>query len=93
MKLDEIISNDVILEYEDMSDLASQALNDPAGDMFARQDNMSRKPGQSRKPVISLKHIHKLKLIQAAKIEEFEKRKVLMGLMYAVPQEEEGGGI
>lgn len=93
MKIDEIISKDVILEYEDMSDLASQALNDPASDTFARQDNISRRPGQSRKPVISLKHIHKLKLIQAAKREEFEKRKILMGLMYAVPQEEEGGDI
>ena len=89
MKLDENISKKPLLEYEDMSDLASQALNDPASDEFARQDNISRRPGQSRKPTISLKHIHKLKLIQAAKREEFEKRKVLMNLMYAVPQEEE----
>ena len=89
MKIDEIISKKTILEYEDLSDLASQALNDPSSDMFARQDNVSKRPGQSRKPVISLKHIHKLKLIQAAKREEFEKRKLLMGLMYAVPQSEE----
>ena len=89
MKIDEIIFKDFILEYEDMSDLASQALNDPASDMLAKQDNISRRPGQSRKPVISLKHIHKLKLIQAARREEFEKRKILMSLMYAVPQGDE----
>lgn len=89
MKINEIISKDKILEYEDFSDLASMALNDPASDEFGAQDNISHKPGRSRKPLITLKHIHKLKLIQAAKREEMEQRKLLMGLMYASPSDEE----
>ena len=89
VKIDEIISKKKILEYEDFTDLTSRALNDPASDEFGRQNNIDNRPGKARKPVITLKHIHKLKLIQAAKREEFEKRKLLMGLMYAAPAEEE----
>lgn len=88
MKIDEIISKKLILEYEDFSDLASMALNDPSSDELGKQNNSDR-PGKSRKPFISLKHIHKLKLIQAAKREEMDKRKLLMRLMYSVPTGEE----
>ena len=90
MKLDEIItSENVLKEYEDFSYLASHALSDPSSDELGRQKNAAEHPGLSRKPVLSLKHIHKLKLIQAAKREEFEKRKLLMGVMYAIPEKEE----
>ena len=89
MKIDELISKEKLKEYEDFSYLASRALSDPSSDELGRQNNVAVHPGPSRKPVISLKHIHKLKLIQAAKREEFEKRKLLMGVMYAIPEKEE----
>lgn len=89
MKLDEIITKKSITENEDFSDLASQALSDPATDELGRQKNKISRPGPLRTPYITLKHIHKLKLIKAARIEEFEKRKLLMGLMYAVPEKED----
>lgn len=90
MKIDEIISKDKIMEYEDFSDLTSMALNDPSQDEMGVQNNNDRY-GSSRKPFITLKHIHKLKLIQAAKREELEQRKLLMGLMYGVQDSDEEG--
>jgi len=88
VKINEIISDNIILEYENFSDIASKSINDPTNDEFGRQNNMTRRPGESRKPVISLRHIHKLKLSQAAKKEELENRKILMTLMYAQTPEE-----
>lgn len=81
--------DELLVEYENFSNISSMTMNDPMIDEFGMQDR-SRKRGQSRKPLISLRHIHKLKLIHAAKRIEHEKRKKLMGLMYAVPTEEAG---
>lgn len=90
MKIIEIYSKskELVYEEENFSDIASMAINDPMSDELGTQNN-ERKAGQSRKPLISLKHIHKLKLIQLAKQIEHEKRKTLMGLMYAAPEETE----
>lgn len=88
MKIDEIISKQKIMEYEDFSDLASMGLNNPSEDEMGIQNN-NDKYGSSRKPFITLRHVHKLKLVQAAKREELEKRKLLMGLMYSIPSGEE----
>ncbi len=88
MKIIEIYSKskETVYEDEDYSDIASIAISDPITDELGSQ-NKERKRGQSRKPLVSLRHIHKLKLIQIAKRTEHEKRKSLMGLMYAVPEE------
>lgn len=88
MKIDEIVIKN-LKEGEDFSDLASQALSDPNSDELGRQKNNKPSRGAARSPIITLKHIHKLKLIQAAKREEFEKRKLLMGIMYATSSGEE----
>lgn len=87
MKINEIISKERIMEYENFSDLASQALNDPNEDEMGKQTNTNKM--KSRKPLITLKHIHKLKLVQVAKRQEMEQRRLLMGLMYAVSSNEE----
>lgn len=43
----------------------------------------------NRKPHLSLRHINRLKKIQQAKREEFTQRKILMGLMYSDPDDEQ----
>jgi len=88
MKLSEFVPKEIMLEFEDFSDLASLTLNNPEQDDLSKQNNSNRYD-KSRKPLISLRHIHKLKLIQAAKQIEMEERKKLMGLMYSVPNDEE----
>ena len=65
-------------------DLHLDARQDPADDDFVRQSDEHR-----RKPVITLRHINKLKRMKLAQRAEQEKRKSLLGIMYAVPSGEE----
>ncbi len=65
-------------------DLRLDARQDPADDDFVRQSDEHR-----RKPVITLRHINKLKRMKMAQRAEQEKRKTLLGLMYAAPTGEE----
>ncbi len=65
-------------------DLGLDARQDPADDAFIQQSDEHR-----RKPVITLRHINKLKRMKMAQRSEQEKRKTLLGLMYAAPTGEE----
>lgn len=54
-----------------------------------RYDDAPEHQPNRRTPVISLRHIHRLAAIKAAQRREMEHRKIVMGLMYAVKDEDE----
>lgn len=72
-----------IFENEFM-DLSLRSHITPEDDKSGVQSDSTR-----RKPVITLRHINKLKRMKYAQREEQEKRKKLIGLMYATPSGEE----
>lgn len=72
-----------IFENEFM-DLSLQSHITPEDDKSGVQSDDTR-----RKPVITLRHVNKLKRMKYAQREEQEKRKKLIGLMYAPPAAEE----
>lgn len=69
-------------------DLRLNSRQDPSEDNYVAQSDEHR-----RKPVITLRHINKLKRMKMAQRAEKEKRKVLLGLMYAAPTGEEEAAI
>lgn len=79
--------NEISFIYEDDGsnmDLHLNARQDPSEDAYVQQSDEHR-----HKPVITLRHINKLKRMKSAQRDEQEKRKVLLGLMYAAPSGEE----
>jgi len=54
-----------------------------------RYDDEPDRPFNKRKPLISLRYIHQLKKIKAIQQKEDEQRRILMGLMYGMRDENE----
>lgn len=73
-------------EFLDQRDLET-AIYDPARDEVG-----VRNPSKSRQPVLTLKILNRLKKTRALRKLEDLKREDLLGIMYATPEEEAGGG-
>jgi hypothetical protein len=75
-----------LLEFLDQQDLET-ALYDPS------QDEVSnRVPNDTRKPVLTLRHLNRLKRLRALDRLEGLKREDLLGIIYAIPDEDAGMG-
>lgn len=59
---------------------------DPNEDEFLKAD-----PDDTRKPKLTLKMINKLKKIRATNDLENLKKESLLGVMYGIPEDDEGG--
>ena len=75
---------DIGIYENEFMDLSLKSHSNPEDDRSGVQGDDSR-----RKPVITLRHINKLKRMKSAQREEQEKRKRLIGIMYAPPAAEE----
>ncbi len=76
MKLFELDQNDVSTGYYDP----------------AKDENTKRKLGDTRKPTLTLRKINRLKKMRALNQLENLKRQDLLGVMYAVPEEDPNAG-
>ena len=77
MKLFELENNDVLSGYYDPAD---DTLN-------------TRHPDQTRHPRLFLRHLNRLKKMRALKKLKDLQRQDLLGIIYATPDEQSGGGM
>jgi len=75
---------DLFIKEDETMDLSLRSKLRPEDDAGGRPSS-----DRMRKPVITLRHINKLKRMKYAQREEHEQRKVLLSLMYGVPETEE----
>ena len=67
--------------------------HDSIGRYQPDQDKVEKKSyGDKRKPKLTLKMINRLKKIRASKSLEMHSKKKILGIMYGVPAEDDGGG-
>ena len=76
-----------LFEFLDQQDYET-AIYDPSQD----QANI-RVPNDTRKPKLFLRHLNRLKRIRALNKLEGLKREDLLGVMYGIPEDPEGGGM
>lgn len=76
-----------IFEFIEQNDIDT-AVYDPSQDQVS-----NRVPNDSRKQRLSLRHLNRLKRIRALDRLEKLKREDLFGVMYSLPDEQEGGGM
>jgi len=80
------------MRYSEFSNESLDSLNegfiDPNEDEFMKAD-----PDDARKPKLTLSQLNKLKKIRATNDLESTKKESLLGVMYGIPEEDDGGGL
>ncbi len=78
------------MRYTDISgfdiETLSEGFIDPNEDEFMKAD-----PNDTRKPRLTLRQLNKLKKIRATNDLESVKKESLLGVMYGIPEEDDGG--